>query len=340
MTRLAIAALLAAPLLTFAPERAPTLAPADTDVTVDVTVDEWTVPWEKSLPRDPYVDGSGQVWFAGQAGNYIARLDPLAGKFTRFDLDSGIAPHGLVVTPDGTVWFGGSGSGIIGELDPATGRVKRHRVGSVGARDPHTLVLDRRGQLWFTAEESNRIGRLDTKTGDFRIVRVGRDSAQPHGIVLDGMQLPWVALAGMNFLVRYNPATLGGNPYALPNAASRVRRLAATSDGKIWYGDYARGVLGRLDPATRETKEWPLPGGAKSAPYAMAVDDKDRVWVVETGARPNRLVAFDTKALKVVANVPIAKSGGGTVRHMTWDAVSRTLWFGTDENTIGRAIVD
>jgi virginiamycin B lyase len=306
---------------------------------VKVTIDEWTVPWEQSRPGDPFVDGSGQVWFAGQAGNYVARLDPLSGKFTRFEIDSGTSPSGLVVTPDGTVWFAGSGKGIIGQLDPATGRLKRHRVGQVGATDPHGLVLDRRGQLWFTAQESNRVGRLDTKTGEFRIVRIGRDSARPDGIVVDGKQLPWVALSGMSYLLQYNPATLGGYPYQLPNRASRVRRLAATSDGKIWYGDYARGMVGRLDPATRETREWPLPSGAKSAPYAMAVDDRDRVWVVETGVRPNRLVAFDTRTLAIVANEPIAKSGGGSVRHMTWDAVSRTLWFGTDENTIGRAII-
>ena len=330
--KLAIATLLALPLLPFVAAVRP--------ARLDVTIDEWTVPWEKSLPRDPYVDGNGQVWFVGQAGNYVARLDPLTGKFTRFEIDSGTHPHNLVVTPDGTVWFAGNRNGIIGELDPATGKIKRHRVANVGATDPHTMVVDRRGQLWFTAMESNRIGRLDTRTGRYVVTRVGRDSARPSGIVLDGMQLPWVALSGMNVLIRYNPATLGGYPFPLPNPASRVRRLAATSDGKIWYGDYTRGMLGRLDPATRETKEWPLPSGAKSAPYAMAVDDKDRVWVVETGVRPNRLVGFDTKGLKVVANVPIAKSGGGSVHHMTWDALSRTLWFGTDENTIGRAMVD
>jgi virginiamycin B lyase len=326
--KLAVAALLALPLATAA------LVPP-----VDVKIDEWTVPWEKSRPSDPFVDGNGQVWFVGQAANYIARLDPLSGKFARFEVDSGTSPHNLVVTADGTVWFAGSGNGIIGELDPATGRVTRHRVGQVGAMDPNTMVLDRRGQLWFTAQESNRVGRLDTKTGEFRIVRVGREGAKPYGIVVDGKQLPWVALSGMNYLIQYNPATLGGYPFALPNAATRVRRLAATSDGKIWYGDYARGMLGRLDPSTRETKEWPLPSGAKSQPYAMAVDDRDRVWVVETGVRPNRLVGFDTKTLTVVANVPIAKSGGGTVHHMTFDAVSRMLWFGTDENTIGRAIL-
>jgi virginiamycin B lyase len=32
-------------------------------------------------------------------------------------------------------------------------------------------------------------------------------------------------------------------------------------------------------------------------------------------------------------------SGGGTVRHMTFDRASGQIWFGTDNGTIGRATV-
>ena len=39
-------------------------------------ITEWTVPWERTRPRDPYVDGQGRVWFVGQEGNYVATLDP------------------------------------------------------------------------------------------------------------------------------------------------------------------------------------------------------------------------------------------------------------------------
>ena len=69
----------------------------------------------------------------------------------------------------------------------------------------------------------------------------------------------------------------------------------------------------------------------------MAKDDQDRVWVVET-SRPNRFVAFDTKTQKFSAPT-LVPSGGGTVRHMYWDSVSKSIWFGTDANTIGQAVV-
>ena len=64
--------------------------------------------------------------------------------------------------------------------------------------------------------------------------------------------------------------------------------------------DYSRGYLGRFDPAAGQFKEWALPGGTSALPYAMSVDSRDRLWMVETGPQPNRLVGFDPKAEKFV----------------------------------------
>jgi len=43
--------------------------------------------------------------------------------------------------------------------------------------------------------------------------------------------------------------------YTLPNPDARRRRLALTPDDVVWYTDYARGYLGRFDPATGEVRE-------------------------------------------------------------------------------------
>ena len=69
----------------------------------------------------------------------------------------------------------------------------------------------------------------------------------------------------------------------------------------------------------------------------MAVDDRDRIWMVEAGVQPNRLVAFDTKSKQVVEDVPV---DAGTVRHMVFHAPTRTLWFGTDKGRIVRVALD
>ncbi|HUP59600.1 MAG TPA: hypothetical protein VNA69_04185 [Thermoanaerobaculia bacterium] len=96
--------------------------------------------------------------------------------------------------------------------------------------------------------------------------------------------------------------------------------------------------MSRLDPKSGAVTEWQTPAGASSLPYAMASDDAGRLWFVETGPQPNRLVGFDPKSKQFFAAAEI-QSGGGNVRHMVFHPRTRELWFGTDTDTIGRAKV-
>jgi virginiamycin B lyase len=123
--------------------------------------------------------------------------------------------------------------------------------------------------------------------------------------------------------------------YELPDGA-RPRRLEITSDDMIYYVDYARGYLGRLNPTNGEVTEWPSPGGERARGYGMAVDKDDRVWFVETGLQPNRFVGFDPETEEFFSVTEI-ESGGGSIRHMYYDEANNTVWFGTDANTVGKA---
>ena len=306
-----------------------------TNATASVSIQEWTVPWEKTRPRDAYVDAKSRVWFVGQAGNYIAYLDPASGKFTRFEIDSGTHPHNLIVGSDGMVWYAGNRNGMIGKLDPATGAITRYPM-PAAVRDPHTLIFDKAGDIWFTAQQSNHVGRLATRTGKVDVIEVGSANARPYGIVVDSRNRPWFNEFGTNKVGVVDPATMKIREYDLPDARARGRRIAITSDDAVWYVDYTRGTLARLDPATGRVEEWPAPGGPSSLPYGMAVDDRDRLWFVESGLRPNRLVAFDSRSREYVSVTPFGASPNG-VRHMVFHAPTRELWFGTDANTIVRA---
>jgi virginiamycin B lyase len=302
-----------------------------------VAMKEWKVPWEKSRPRDPYVDPSGNVWFVGQAGNYVARLDPQTGEFTRFAIDSGTFPHTVVVDPKGYAWYAGNRNAMIGRIDPRTGQITRYRMPDSSARDPHTIAFDQKGNLWFTLQGANQVGRLDPVSGKIDLVRMTEPRSRPYGIVVDSKGHPWFDLFGTNRIGTIDPGTLSLKTFPLPEGA-RPRRIAITSDDVIWYGDYMRGYLGRLDPRSGAVQEWPAPGGKLALIYGMASDDRDRIWFVETGVQPNRLVGFDPKKQEFFASTPI-ESGGGTVRHMFFDRKTGLLWFGTDNNTIGRAVV-
>ena len=299
-----------------------------------LAVREWTVPWEGTRPRDPYVAPNGLVWFVGQEGNYLATLDPKTGKFERYQIDEGTHPHNLVVAPDGMVWYTGNRNGRLVKLDPKTRKLTNYPMPDPDVSDPHTMVLDETGNAWFTAQGAGVVGRLDAKSGEIRLWEMGSGS-RPYGIEVAADGRPWYVLFGTNVIGTIDPATMKERRYELPEGA-RARRLTVRRDA-IWYGDYARGYLGRLDPATGKVAEFALPSGRSSLPYAMAGDDKGRIWLAETGVRPNRLVAFEPGAGKFT-HVVVTEGGEqpNTIRHMVFHRPTRAIWYGTDRNTVGR----
>lgn len=301
-----------------------------------IEIEEWEVPWAGSRPRDPYVARDGMVWFVGQTNDYAARFDPTDGSFERFDLPTGSGPHNLIVGGDGIVWYAGNRAAYIGRLDPATGDIEQFRMPDERASDPHTLVFDSGGRIWFTVQHGTMVGRFDPATGDVDLVPVPTANSRPYGIVVDADDRPWIVEFAGGKVATVDPVTLELREYELARAETRPRRLVVTSDGGVWYVDYAGGFLGRLDPETGAVSEVPLPGGVNSQPYGMAVDEDDRIWLVETGTRPNRFLGYDSRTSEFVGQTDIP-SGAGSVRHMYYDAERREVWFGTDANTVGRA---
>lgn len=298
----------------------------------------WRTPWEKTRPRDPFVDQQGRVWFVGQVGDYVAYLEPRSGEFKRYAIDPGTHPHNLVVDRHGMVWFTGNTNGRIVRMDPANGKLTTFMMPDSTVRDPHTMTFDSRGDAWFTAQGAGVVGKLTPADGKIRLWRMARGS-RPYGIWIDSRDRPWFDLFGTNQIGTIDPRSAEFRAYTLPNERSRPRRIAITPDDKIWYGDYTRGFLGRLDPATGAVEEYALPSGLASLPYAMTVDDRGRIWLAETGVQPNRLVAFDPVKKAFVESLPIEAEGPNAIRHMVFDKASRQIWFGGDANMIGRVRV-
>jgi virginiamycin B lyase len=311
---------------------------ADADESIDIK--EWTVPWAQTRPRDPDFVRPDAVWFVGQTGHYLATLNPQTGKFNRINLPDQPGPHTVLVGRDGIVWYAGNLKGYIGRYDPATSAIRKIRMPNTAASDPHTFVFDA-GQknIWFSVQAGNFVGRLNLASEKVDLIRVSTADARPYGIVMARDGTPWIALFGTNKLASVDPNTLALVEHSLPRPDARPRRLGLTTDGRVWYVDFADGYLGVLTPASGAVKEWRLPGGADSRPYGMAVDAQDRIWAVEVGSQPNRIVGFDPKKEQFFGATPIP-SGAGAIRNMDYDAEGGRVWFGTDANTIGYAKVD
>ncbi len=263
-------------------------------------------------------------------------LDPKSGDFKRYELSENTNPHNLIIDREGFIWYSGNVNAHIGKLDPKTGSITRFPMPDPAARDPHTLTFDRAGNIWFTVQNGGFVGHLNTKSGKVDLVKMPGTGTRPYGIMMNSKDHPWFNLFGTNKIGTIDPKTMQLKEYTLPDERARGRRIAVTSDDIVWYVDYTRGYLGRLDPATGKVDEVASPGGPNSLPYALTVDDKDRLWYSEnTPNKPNRIVGYDPRSRSFAPGIDIP-SGGQTVRHVIYHKPTRSLWFGTDANTLAR----
>jgi virginiamycin B lyase len=301
--------------------------------TVQASFKEWPLP-SRAFPHDPYAAADGLLWYSGQFGNLLGRLDPKTGQFREYPLKTpSSGPHGLVGDRNGNIWFTANFRGYIGKLDPKTGQITEYKV--PGGRDPHTPLFDQQGILWFTVQGSNLVGRLDPATGEVKTVTVPTPGALPYGMVISSKGVPFFAEFGSNKLASIDPKTMQITEYVLPNRNSQPRRIAITSDDVLWYGDYGRGYLGSYDPKTGKSREWKSPGGADAEPYGITALN-DVIWYSESGVSPNTLVRFDPKSEKFQTwKIP---SGGGTVRNMMPTPDGKLVLAESGENKI--ALVD
>jgi virginiamycin B lyase len=293
-------------------KRAPKLTPGD----VRISFKEWKVPTLGQRARDPVEARDGSIWWAGQWGNLVGRIDPASGEMKEYPLPAGSMPHSVTLDGAGHVWYTGNKNGTIGKLDPKTEKITVYEMPDPEARDPHTAIFDQSGILWFTLQHSNMVGRLNPATGAIELIVMRTPGSRPYGITIDADGVPWVACNGRNCLVKVDPQTMELTEIPLPTPETTVRRLEVAGDGMIWYVNSSLGRLGRYDPKTGGIKEWPSPSGAKSHPYALAVVD-GIVWYNESGKRPDALVRFDP-GTETFQSWPIPSAGiyAGIVRHM------------------------
>lgn len=281
-----------------------------------IEFEQWMVPTLGQRSRDPVEAPDGHIWWVGQWGNYLGRLNPKTGKMDEFRLPTGAKPHSVNIGPNGYAWYTGNRNATIGRFDPVSEEITEFPMPDEAARDPHTAEFDAKGIMWFSLQGSNMIGRLDPATGDIRLASAPRKGSRPYGVKIAEDGTIWVACNGANCLLRVDPDTMEVSEVTLPEEGTRVRRLDIDEAGRIWWVNSGLGRLGRYDPTTGDITQWPSPSGPKSHPYALAIFD-GAVWYNESGVRPDMLVRFDPEAETFQSwPIPSGPIYAGILRHM------------------------
>ena len=123
------------------------LAPLLMSGEATITIKEWQVPTLGQRARDPVEADDGSIWWAGQFGNLIGRLDPKTGEMVEYPLPGQALPHTVVLDQAGNAWYTGNSNSTIGKLDPKTGEIVVYNMPDPAAKDPHTAVFDQAGIL-------------------------------------------------------------------------------------------------------------------------------------------------------------------------------------------------
>jgi virginiamycin B lyase len=314
--------------------------PVDGPLTVSFT--EWVAPTLGQRARDPVEAPDGSIWWVGQFGNIVGRLDPETGAMQEWVLPPQTLPHSVTLDKDGTPWVTGNGNGTLVKLDPATGEFTVYPMPDPAATDPHTAEFDSNGILWFSLQRSNMIGRFDPTSGEIELKTLPTPRSNPYGVKIAANGAPYVACnGGGGCLIRVNPDTFELTEIKLPTEGTTTRRLDIADDGIIWFVNSAQGKIGRYDPSTGDIEEWDSPSGPRSHPYGMAVVD-GIVWYNESGVRPDMLVRFDP-ATETFQSWPIPSGPAGDgelyagiVRHMRATADGDLLIHQSSTNRIIR----
>ncbi len=292
--------------------------PVDGPLEIEFT-GEWKTPKLGARPRDPVEAPDGMIWYVGQRGNTIGRINPETDEIDEWDLPPETMAHSVTIHDDGGVWYLGNGNGTIGKFDPETGQAQVFEMPDPEARDPHTGEFDRDGTFWFTLQQSNMIGRFDPATEQIDLVTATSPNSRPYGIKIADDGTVWVARNGNGGgLYKVDPDTMALTEYRLPGEDSTTRRFDIAENGMIWLDNSAGGKIASFDPETEEFTQWDSPSGPGSHPYGMEVVD-GIVWYNESGTRPDLLVRFDPASETFQSwKIPSGPDGigAGINRHM------------------------
>jgi virginiamycin B lyase len=196
-----------------------------------------------SAPQDLQFDASGNLWFTEVNGARIGRLSPVSGAVSTWPVPSparGVLslPFCLAVTSSGQVWFGDLSGGAVGSLDPSTGAVRLHHLAS-NQTEVYAMTTDASGTVWFSELQGGKLGRVDPLTGSVTEIPLPATPPGSSSGMYDLQVAPngdiWLASAGANALVRYDPRTSEFTFYALSVPASIPFGLAFDRAGRLWF---------------------------------------------------------------------------------------------------------
>ena len=176
-------------------------------------------------------DGSGVLWFTGQAG-YYGRLDPATGVMDVRGAPRGRGPYGITATPAGDIFYASLAGNHIAAVDVATGdaQVIEPPTAGQGAR---RVWSDSQGRIWVSEWNAGQLGVYTPETGQWREWPLPGENPQAYAVYVDEHDHVWVSDFGANAMHRFDPRTETFLTLPLASRPANVRQLLGRP-GEVW----------------------------------------------------------------------------------------------------------
>ena len=243
---------------------------------------EYDMPGPNRMPFSGAPAKDGSVWIPNMgAANKISRLDPNSGVIQDYAVpnEGTAAVHSAVPAADGSVWLAEQGSNKLGRWDPSTKQITEFqdaylpgKEGTESGGSRHTVRVDSKGIVWASGWPFTRFDPTTGKFHDFP------EADHTYGVTFDQQGDVWFTDPGKGEIGKIDATTLKVTEWAPPTPKGYERRIAIDPEGIVWFGEYQTGKIGRFDPKTEKFKEYDLPGGADTFPYAIVIGADHGIW--------------------------------------------------------------
>lgn len=213
----------------------------------------------------------------------------LAGyRIYHFPTRKGLGTRDVAPAADGSVWFNGQFAGVVGHLNPKTGAIKLIPLGK--GSSPHGIVFGPDGLLWVTDGGMNAIVSIDPRTEKVSVYPLPAFSdARSHAIGMPSLEVNLNTLAfdgrgklwftGQNGVYgRFDPSTKTFTLYEAPQGSGPYG-ITSHPSGDVWFTNWARNYIARIDPATGAVSTVPLPDPIAGGARRIWSDSKGALWV-------------------------------------------------------------
>jgi len=146
-------------------------------------------------------------------------------------------------------------------------------------------------------------------------------AVEPLNTSVPSMEPPSNAISPDAYVIQEYPVPPGTHPHD----------VAPAPDGSVWYTAQLTGALGKLDPATGETRHIPL--GPGSSPHGVIVGPDGAPWITDSGL--NAIVRVDPQTEEVKVFPLPAESGYANLNTAAFDG-NGILWFTGQNGIYGR----